>query len=134
MDGNPETGYLNSDGCPTKTECLQSRKKPGMKKYWEMSFAKRPQEELYDIKSDPEGITNLAEKPRYISKKAELKKQLFAELKEQGDPRMFGKGHIFDEYEYSNSVNTNFYERYMKGENIKAGWVNKSDFENEPID
>lgn len=132
--GNPETGYLNSDGCPTKTECLQSRKNPNTKKYWEMSFAKRRQEELYDIAHDPECITNLAQKPEYISKKAKLKKQLFAELKKQGDPRMFGKGRIFDEYEYSNSVNTNFYERYMKGENIKAEWVEKSDFEKGPID
>lgn len=132
--GNPETGYLNSDGCPTKTECLQSRKQPDTKNYWEMSFARRPQEELYNIASDPECITNLADKPEYLTKKVKLKKQLFEELKEQGDPRMFGQGHIFDEYEYSNSVNANFYERYMKGEKIKAGWVNKSDFEKIPLD
>jgi len=130
--GNPETGYLNSDGGPTKTNCLQSRKKPSMKKYWEMSFAKRRQEELYDIKSDPECITNLAEKPEYISKKKKLKTQLFAELKQQKDPRMFGKGDIFDKYEYSNTVNKNFYERYMKGEDIKARWVEKTDFEKVP--
>jgi N-sulfoglucosamine sulfohydrolase len=39
------------------------------------------------------------------------------------------KKQLFAEYEYSNSVNKNFYERYMKGENIKAGWVEKTDFE-----
>ena len=127
--GNPETGYLNSDGGPTKTECLNSRKKPGMEKYWQMSFAKRPQQELYNIKTDPECITNLAGKDEYFSIKEKLKKQLFDELKQQNDPRIFGKGRVFDEYEYSNTVNKNFYERYMKGEDIKAGWVEKTDFE-----
>ena len=67
-----------------------------------------------------------------IERISKLKKQLFAELKQQNDPRMFGKGHLFDEYEYSNSANKNFYERYMKGEDIKAGWVEKSDFEKIP--
>jgi hypothetical protein len=54
---------------------------------------------------------------------------LFEQLKAEDDPRMFGKGHIFDQYEYAGGNSRNFYERYMKGEDIKAGWVNQSDFE-----
>ena len=42
---------------------------------------------------------------------------------------MFGNGHIFDEYEYAGDNSRNFYERYMNGEDINAGWVNESDFE-----
>jgi N-sulfoglucosamine sulfohydrolase len=55
-------------------------------------------------------------------------------LKAQGDPRMFGQGALFDRYPHSNTAHVNFYERYMKGEKLKAGWVADTDFEKQPID
>lgn len=127
--GDPQTGYLNCDGSPTKTILIEARKKPGEENYWKWSFDKRPQEEFFNVKDDPECMNNLADKPELLELKNQLKDQLFAELKEQGDPRMFGKGHIFDEYTYSNDNNRGFYERYTKGEKIDAGWVNPTDFE-----
>jgi hypothetical protein len=42
---------------------------------------------------------------------------------------MFGKGSIFDQYPYGEPRMANFYERFMKGEKIKAGWVSDSDYE-----
>src|SRR5690606_23868000 len=36
--GNPETGYLNTDGSPTKTWILNDRRATGSAKYWEQSF------------------------------------------------------------------------------------------------
>lgn len=127
--GNPETGYLNTDGSPTKTVILNDRKDQQTKHFWQESFGKRPQEELYQISRDPECMDNLALHPEYQSIKADLKVRLFARLKAQDDPRMFGKGYIFDEYEYAGASSRNFYERYMNGEEMKAGWVNESDFE-----
>ena len=127
--GNPETGYLNTDGSPTKTLILNGRTNQDTEHFWAESFGKRPQEELYQISRDPECMDNLAIHPEYQTIKAELKNQLFDKLKAQHDPRMFGKGYVFDEYEYSGDNSRNFYERYMNGEDIKAGWVNESDFE-----
>lgn len=132
--GNPETGYLNCDGSPTKTEVLKARTNPQQKHFWQKSFGKREQEELYDIKKDPDCLNNLAYQPRNRALKARLKQQLFRELKAQDDPRMFGKGHIFEEYPYADPKTRNFYERYMRGEKLKAGWVNESDFEKRPLD
>jgi N-sulfoglucosamine sulfohydrolase len=66
---------------------------------------------------------------QFTALKEQMKNQLFEELKQQGDPRMFGKGNIFDEYPYANEDNRGFYERYMGGEKVRAGWVNESDFE-----
>ena len=64
-----------------------------------------------------------------------LKNQMIQELKSQGDPRMFGKGDIFDNYPYSGKSTDNFYQRYMAGEKgLPAGWVNKTDFEPQPIE
>ena len=138
--GPPQTGYLNTDGSPTKTLVLESRKDPVIReggqdleteRFWEQSFGKRPGEELYRIASDQENVDNLAEDEVYQGLKSRLKEQLFSELREQGDPRMFGRGHVFDEYPYANKSDQNFYERYMNGEFEKtdAGWVSPSDFE-----
>jgi len=53
---------------------------------------------------------------------------LVAELKKQGDPRIFGQGEIFDNYQYAHPSSENFYERFTNGKEMKAGWVNPSDF------
>ncbi len=125
---NPETGYLNCDGSPTKTVCLDARETEKGFKYWKWNFGKRPQEELYNIKKDRQCMNNLAEDLQYNSLRKELKEQLFAELKEQGDPRMFGNGHIFDDYKLGWDQYNNYYERFMKGDKTPTPWVNKSDF------
>jgi hypothetical protein len=131
--GNPETGYLNCDGSPTKTAILEMRRNGADTRFWQLSFGKRPSEELYDLKRDPDCVNNLANDKRYQSLKQKLRAKMARELKAQGDPRMFGKGHIFDQYLYANPEQRNFYERFMRGEKVKAGWVNESDFEKEPI-
>jgi N-sulfoglucosamine sulfohydrolase len=132
--GNPETGYLNCDGSPTKTALLQRRTNSETYKFWDWSFGKRPSQELYKIHGDPECINNLADVEEYEEIKNDLLAQMTSELTSQGDPRMSGNGHIFDEYTYAQKATRGFYERYMNGEEINAGWVNKSDFEAGPLD
>ena len=79
-------------------------------------------------------MTNLAERAEYAASMKMLKQQLTEELKRQKDPRMFGKGHVFDEYIYASPGTRKFYERFMKGEKLRAGWVNASDFEKKPLE
>lgn len=130
--GNPETGYLEVDGSPSKTLILDHRLTPGMEKYWQLSFGKRGTEELYNLESDPECLINLAALPEYAQAKERLKNRLFDKLNEQDDPRMTGIGQVFDQYKAVR--NRGFYERYMAGEKVKAGWVNDSDFEEEKLE
>jgi N-sulfoglucosamine sulfohydrolase len=132
--GNPETGYLNTDGGPTKTEILQMRRRGEDPRYWELAFGKRPLEELYDLGRDPACVTNLAPEPEQAGRKLRLRQRLFDALEAQGDPRMRGEGHIFDEYLYSDESSRGFYDRYMRGEPVNAGWVEPTDFEKEPIE
>lgn len=127
--GNPETGYLNCDGSPTKTEVLRSRTIEGGPAYWRWSFGKRPSEELFNVAEDPVCMNNLAEAPQHAQLKATLRHQLEAELTEQQDPRVLGRGNVFDEYIYSAEGTRNYYQRYMSGERIRAGWVNPTDYE-----
>ncbi|MBO0861311.1 MAG: sulfatase [Chloracidobacterium sp.] len=131
--GNPETGYLNCDGGATKTVILQARREGREKRFWQLAFGKRPAEELYDLSKDPDCIANLADDPKYREISQMLRLQMEAELKAQGDPRMFGKGYLFDQYQYADPEHRNFYERFMHGEKLKANWVNESDFEKEAI-
>ena len=99
------------------------------REYWKSSFGKRPMEELYNIRKDPECMNNLSEKQEFKDIKLTLADMLYNELKRQGDPRMFGRGYIFDEYIYADVESQKFYERYMNGERMSATWVNESDFE-----
>jgi N-sulfoglucosamine sulfohydrolase len=131
--GNPETGYLNTDGSPTKTDILKARREGRDTRFWDLAFGRRVPEEFYDLKQDPDCLTNLAVVPRYRQRMEELRQLMERELRAQGDPRQFGKGAIFDRYVYADESTRNFYERFMRGEKLKAGWVNESDFEKGPI-
>jgi N-sulfoglucosamine sulfohydrolase len=131
---NPETGYLNCDGGATKTVVLNGRTDPQGHAFWKACFGKRAAEELYDLQRDPDCLRNLAGDPAHQKQKQELEAQMIAELKAQQDPRMFGQGKMFEEYPYADTGLRGFYERYMAGEKLRAGWVNPTDFAPKPLD
>jgi len=125
--GNPETGYLNTDGSPTKTEILNLRRQGKNTNFWQLNFGKRPPEELYNIKKDPYCLINLSSTSDYETIKGFLKEKLFLGLLEQGDLRMLGFGHLYEKHPMVNG--RNFYKEYLSGMQPSAGWVNDSDFE-----
>jgi arylsulfatase A-like enzyme len=94
--GNVELGLLDTDGGPTK-KLLEDA--GDMDRFWQFCFGKRPQEELFDLAADPDCVNNLmSTEGRYTAEAKQLKERLFAELKNQNDPRILGQGAIFDEY------------------------------------
>ena len=98
--GNPEYDYLNTDGSPTKSFLLGlSQSEPDFR-FYELSFGKRAGEELYDMAADPDCVRNLADSAAHQETKLAMWQQLESELKAQGDPRVLGKGEIFDFYPY----------------------------------
>jgi arylsulfatase A-like enzyme len=125
---NPETGYLNCDGSPTKTEVLKHRSDAAQRARWQACFGKRAGEELYDRKADPDCLEDLSTRADLQSIKERLRKQLFAELTAEQDPRMAGEGAVFERYPYADEKTRGFYERFMAGEKLPANWVNASDF------
>jgi len=127
--GNPETGYLDCDGGATKGCILAAHRKNPADAPWAFCFGLRPGEELYDLKNDPDCLRNLADTASSSRTKEALTNALFAELKQQGDPRMFGQSAVFDEYLHASPAHVGFYERFMRGEKLKAGWVSETDFE-----
>lgn len=131
--GNPETGYMDSDGSPTKTEVLQSRT-TGETRFWQACFGKRPNEELYNIDRDPDCLENLASHAVGIPITLSLKKSLFEYLTNQQDPRMTSEGDPFDAYPYAPESLRGFYERYMSGERPTTGWIRPTDYETAPLE
>lgn len=93
--GNPETGYRNCDDSPTKA-LLLSR----FDDYYRLNFGKRPPEELYQIREDPDCVRNLALDPELRALKQKLREEMEALLRQDQDPRILGRGDIFDTYEY----------------------------------
>ena len=128
--GNPETGYLNTDGSPTKTEILNLKKEGKMLEYWRLAFGKRPEETLYDLNKDPNCIKNIAEYNKFSTLKDSLKKILIDDLTKNKDPRILGNGDVFDNYPYAEKRTRDFYNRYMRGELLDSDWVNPTDFDN----
>ena len=131
--GNPETGYMDTDAGATKTHILEMHRKNEADPNWSLCFGLRKELELYDISKDPDFVSNIASKPEATQLLDQLRSQLYAELKQQGDPRMEGHGDVFDHYEHASKANVGFYEKLLRGEKISAGWINQSDIEKKPI-
>jgi arylsulfatase A-like enzyme len=93
--GNPETNYPNCDNSPTKTLLTST-----FDEYYRLCFGKRPAEELYRIKDDPDCVKNLASEAELRPLKQKLREELDALLRKDEDPRAFGRGAIFETYEY----------------------------------
>ena len=133
--GNPETGYLDCDGSPTKTFILDAHRKNPGDIFWARCFGMRPSEEFYDKAHDPDCLTNLALSPQSTSLQSGLREQLLTELRAQDDPRVNGQGAAFDRYLHASPGHVGFYERFMAGEKMNTQWVNPTDFEKpEPED
>jgi N-sulfoglucosamine sulfohydrolase len=131
---DPITGYLNTDGGPTKSVILDRNRHGIDHEIWQLDFGFRPAEELYDLKADPDCMVNLADDAAHAARRDALRERLLAELHQQHDPRVEGNGAVFDAYPYD-SPNRGFYERYVNGhEKLKANWVEESDFENPDFD
>ncbi len=129
--GNPETGYMDTDGSPTKTEVLKSRT-TGETRFWQSCFGKRPKEELYDIFRDPDCLRNLASDPEWSPNAHSLKQSLFKNLTSQEDPRIIGHDDQFDTYPYARESLRGFYEKFKRGERPSTGWIRPSDYEPAP--
>jgi arylsulfatase A-like enzyme len=132
--GNPETGYLATDGGATKSAILDLRRSGENEQYWQWNFGKRLEEELYRISEDPYCMNNLISDPETRLIQEEMRDQMMTLLTEQQDPRVLGNGAVFDKYVYSDENSRDFYNRYMAGEELRAGWVEPSDFEPGPVE
>jgi arylsulfatase A-like enzyme len=76
--------------CATKMYMLEHRESDGVKELFNLAFGKRPAEELYDLKKDPDQMNNVAGLEEYAEAKEQLSAKLTSYLRDTGDPRELG--------------------------------------------
>jgi uncharacterized sulfatase len=100
--GDPP-GYADCDGGPTKTYMIDHREDPKVAPLYELSFGKRPAEELYDCRTDPHQMKNLAADAAHADARKKIAADLEKYLTDTKDPRILGSAK-FDEYPYTGSA------------------------------
>ena len=88
--------FADMDASPTKAWLVLHRNDAQWKRFYDIAFAKRPGEELYDLRQDPYQMHNVAANPKYAQDKTRLAAQLLKILTEAGDPRVTGDGATFE--------------------------------------
>jgi arylsulfatase A-like enzyme len=103
--GDPELVYSvgpfgDCDDSPTKQLILAQRRDSSMARYFELAFAKRPAEELYDLRKDPFQLTNVAARPEYAEALADSRARLKRWMEQTGDPRTATGDDRWDRFPY----------------------------------
>jgi len=93
--GDVDLGLKDTDAGPTKA--LIEELGPG-NEFWQHAFGKRPADQLFNIVKDPDSVRNLATDPAHAEIRDRLYQVLMTELRRQEDPRVLGRGDVFDEY------------------------------------
>jgi len=107
--GDPEMwkavgAFGDCDESPSKEFILRHRQERNVAKFFDLAFAKRPAEELYELAKDQDQLNNVAEQPAYADVKKKLRAQLDGWMKETQDPRSGGGGDEFDRYPYFGKI------------------------------
>ena len=93
---NTFVAFGDLDGSPTKAWIVTNRQDPGMEKFFQIAFGRRPAEELYDLRKDPHQLVNVANEEAYAESKEAMEARLLAVLQDTGDPRVTGDGSTYD--------------------------------------
>jgi arylsulfatase A-like enzyme len=101
VDNNTRAAFPDMDASPTKTWLIANQHDAQWKWHFDLAFAKRPAEELYDLKNDPDQVKNLAADPAFASQKRAHSERLMKLLQEANDPRVTGDGKTFDQPPFS---------------------------------
>lgn len=98
----PNQWYADCDGGPTKDYIVANKDLDREHQIsYELCFGKRPAEELYDIKNDPDQVNNVINDKAYAEVLEMLRSKLQAKLTALNDPRAKNPDYNgFDQYPY----------------------------------
>jgi hypothetical protein len=88
------------DDGPTKQLLLNKRDDAAIARYFQLAAAKRPGDELFDLKKDPQQLVNVASEPAYAAIRDRLKKELDGWQRKTADPRATEDSDPWDRYPY----------------------------------
>jgi uncharacterized sulfatase len=97
LTANTFAAFADMDASPTKAWVIeQGLQRPEYRVFFERAFAKRPAEELYDLRRDPEQLHNVAGAAEYAGVLRQQSERLLQILRESGDPRVTTEPCVFD--------------------------------------
>jgi arylsulfatase A-like enzyme len=103
--GDPEQHFAvgpfgDIDGGPSKSLLLDRRGDAPIRKHFELATAKRPADELYDLRRDPDQLVNVAGESAYAKTLERLRAELTSWQRATGDPRVTSDDDRWDKYPY----------------------------------
>jgi uncharacterized sulfatase len=105
LEKNTFAAFGDFDASPTKVFLGLARDRPEMSAYVEYAFGRRPAEELYDLRTDPHQLTNVASLARYQEARSHLGDRLLKVLETSGDPRVIENNHSYDKPPFAGPLN-----------------------------
>ncbi len=80
--------YGDVDPSAIKELIVARAAEPAIAPFFALSFGKRPAEELYDLRADPDQLVNLAGRPEFAAVQRELRGRVEAWMRATADPRL----------------------------------------------
>lgn len=103
LEKNTFAAFPDMDASPTKAWLIAHRNEAAWKPFYDWAFAKRPEEELFDLHKDPDQVHNVANDPAYADAKKELAAKLMTVLTETADPRVAGDQQTFEKSPFTDA-------------------------------
>ncbi len=103
LEQNTFVAFGDLDASPTKAWIATHRDDPGIQRFFDFAFGRRPAAELYDLRSDPHQVRNVANDEDFAASRKQLSERLTSILRNAGDPRVTGDGSTFDKPPFSNA-------------------------------
>ena len=107
LENETFAAFADMDAGPTKAWLVAHRKDPQWRWHYDYAFAKRPAEELYDLRTDPDQTKNCASDPAYAAVLKAQSGELMRILTDAGDPRVVEKECRFDRPPFVETTNRN---------------------------
>lgn len=104
LENDTFCAFADMDAGPTKAWLVAHRADAQWKRHYDYAFAKRPAEELFDLRKDPDQFHNVVDDPGYLAQRRRLSSQLQELLTAAGDPRVTGDGALFDRSPFTDPV------------------------------
>jgi len=96
LESSTYAAFADMDAGPAKAWLIAHRNETEWKWHYDFAFGKRPAEELYDLRTDPEQIKNVAGEKEQQETRKRLADQLTKILTDAGDPRLVEKDCRFE--------------------------------------
>ena len=97
--GSEHGGYHDIDACPSLSFLIQHRDDPKIGPFLDLAVGRRPAEELFDIRTDPGCLHNLAADPTFADTREQLSNRLIEYLTSTDDARVSpDQGDIWETY------------------------------------